>query len=75
MEVGDSLVTLGLPFIHGGSPGRDVSTVLYVYVDNVDDHCQLARAAGAHQVADLEGPQWTFAQHLPDVSLDICSSS
>jgi len=89
MEVGDSLITLGLPSIHGGSPSGDVSTMLYVYVDNVDDHCQQATAAGAsivleianrpwgdrcYQVADLEGHQWTFAQHVEDVSLDSCSS-
>ena len=90
MEVGDSLVTLGLPSIHGGSPGADVSTMLYVYVDDVDKHYQEAEAAGAsivlqlanqpwgdrcYQVADLEGHQWTFAQHLQDVALDICSTS
>jgi len=89
MEVGDSLVTLGLPSVHGGSPGRDVSTMLYVYVDNVDKHYQQAEAAGAsivlqladqpwgdrcYQVADCEGHQWTFAQHLHDVALDICST-
>jgi PhnB protein len=89
MEVGDSLVTLGLPSIHGGSPSGDVSTMLYVYVDNVDNHYQKTRAAGAsivfqiadrpwgdrcYQVADLEGHQWTFAQHIQDVALDVCSS-
>jgi len=89
MEVCDSLITIGLPSVHGGSPGGDVSTMLYVYVDNVDDHCQQATSAGArivrqladrpwgdrcYQVADLEGHQWTFAQHVEDVALDSCSS-
>ncbi len=88
MEVSDSLVTLGLPSVHGGRPGRDVSTMLYVYVDNVEKHYQQSGTAGAnivleladqpwgdrcYQVADLEGHQWTFAQHVQDVALDVCS--
>jgi PhnB protein len=82
MEVADSLITLGGPSIHGDSPRRGVSSMLYVYVDNVDVHYQQARAAGAaivmelqdqpwgdrlYQAADAEGHQWTFAQHLRDV--------
>ncbi len=88
MEVGDSLITLGQPSIHGGSPSRGVSTMLYVYVDDVDEHYHKAGAAGAaivldledrpwgdrsYQVADIESHQWTFAQHLQDVALDACS--
>jgi uncharacterized glyoxalase superfamily protein PhnB len=81
MDVGDSIVTLGLPSIHGESPRRGVSSMLYVYVDDVDAHYRSAVAAGArivlkladtpwgdrrYQAADLEGHQWTFAQHLAD---------
>lgn len=88
MEVVDSLLTLGLPSVHGGSPSGDVSTMLYVYVDDVDQHYQRSRANGAsivlqledrpwgdrsYQAADLEGHQWTFAQRVQDVALDICS--
>jgi len=88
MEVGDSLITLGLPSIHGGTPGKDVSTMLYVYVDDVDVHYRRTCAAGAdivfeledqswgdriYQVADLEGHQWTFAQHIKDVALGTCA--
>lgn len=54
--------------------------MLYVYVDDVEGHYQRAKARGAtivtepqthagdrrYQVADLEGHQWTFAQHLDD---------
>jgi uncharacterized glyoxalase superfamily protein PhnB len=84
MEVEDSLITLGLPSIHGGSPSQDVSTMLYVYIDNVDEHVRKSIAAGAnivielddrpwgdrsYQVADVEGHQWTFAQHIEEVPL------
>ncbi|HEY5095305.1 MAG TPA: VOC family protein [Candidatus Eremiobacteraceae bacterium] len=85
MEVVDSLITLGLPSVHGGSPGQDVSTMLYVYVDEVDVHYRRTCAAGAdivleledqawgdrcYQVADLEGHQWTFAQRVEDFAAD-----
>jgi uncharacterized glyoxalase superfamily protein PhnB len=82
IEVGDSLITVGTPSIHGDSPRRGVSSMLYVYVDDVDAHHQHAMAAGAaivmdlvdqpwgdrlYQAADREGHQWTFAQHVRDV--------
>ena len=56
-------------------------------LDDVDDHYRQATDAGAsiilrledrpwgdrcYQVADLEGHQWTFAQHIKDVPLDEC---
>jgi uncharacterized glyoxalase superfamily protein PhnB len=82
MEVGvDSLITIGTPSVHADSPRRGVSSMLYVYVDNVDLHYSQARAAGAgivvdlkdqpwgdrlYQAADPEGHQWTFAQHVRD---------
>jgi uncharacterized glyoxalase superfamily protein PhnB len=87
MEVAGSLVTLGLPSVHGSSPRGDVSTMLYVYVDDVNAHYSNAVAAGAnivaeleehawgdrcYQAADLEGHQWTFAQHVRDVALEDC---
>lgn len=54
--------------------------MLYVYVDDAEGHYEHAQALGAtivtglqihagdrrYQVADLEGHQWTFAQHLYD---------
>jgi uncharacterized glyoxalase superfamily protein PhnB len=82
LEVEDSLITLGLPSIHGESPRHGVSSMLYVYVDDVDAHCLRARGAGAtivlepatqpwgdrrYQVTDPEGHQWTFARHVEDV--------
>jgi uncharacterized glyoxalase superfamily protein PhnB len=81
MEVLDSLITIGLPSVHGQSPRRGVSSMLYVYVDDVDAHYRRARAAGAtivttledmpwgdrrYQAADREGHQWTFAQCIGD---------
>jgi uncharacterized glyoxalase superfamily protein PhnB len=85
MDVGDSIITLGLPSVHGESPSRGVSAMMYVYVDDVDAHHRRAVAAGArivleladrpwgdrcYQSMDLERHQWTFAQHLADVDED-----
>ncbi|MDQ2865302.1 MAG: VOC family protein [Candidatus Eremiobacteraeota bacterium] len=89
MQVGDSVLTLGLPSIHGESPRRGVSTMLTVYVDDVDAHYQRATAAGAtivlelanqpwgdrrYQASDPEGHQWSFAQHIFDVAPGACTS-
>src|SRR5262249_14878134 len=85
MNVGDSVITLGEPGPHGASPRQGVSSMLYVYVDDVDGHYQRALERGAqvvmpvgdrpwgdrlYQVTDPEGHQWTFAQHVRDVELD-----
>ena len=58
---------------------------LYIYVDDVDAHCAHAKEAGArinmepddmfwgdrmYSASDLEGHQWSFAQHVRDVSPD-----
>src|ERR1700704_3722133 len=82
IEIVDSLITIGRPSVHADSPKRGVSSMLYVYVDDVDVHYQHAAAAGAtivtelqdqpwgdrlYQIADLEGHQWTFAQHTREV--------
>jgi len=84
LEFADSLITLGLPSVHGDSPSHGVSSMLYVYVDGVEGHYQRAKAAGArivseledvpwgdrrYQAADPEGHQWTFAQHVEEVEL------
>jgi uncharacterized glyoxalase superfamily protein PhnB len=85
MDVLDSVITLGEPSVHAGSPRQGASSMLYVYVDDVDDHYARARAAGTaivleladrpwgdrtYQATDLEGHPWIFAQHLRDVELD-----
>jgi len=79
LQVGDSVITVGPPSIHADSPRRGVSSMLYVYVDDVDEHYRRATAAGAtivapledrpwgdrsYQATDPERHQWTFAQHL-----------
>jgi uncharacterized glyoxalase superfamily protein PhnB len=79
MQVADSVITLGQPSIHGDSPRRGVSSMLYIYVDDVDSHFRRARSAAAtivtevetmpwgdrrYQATDPEGHQWTFAQHV-----------
>ncbi len=60
-----------------------VTQTLYVYVDDVDAHCDRARDAGAkidsepedmfwgdrtYVAEDLEGHRWTFAQRVRDVA-------
>lgn len=61
-----------------------VTQMLYVYVKDVDAHFEQSKTAGAHITADpedqfygdrnyrtedREGHQWTFAEHIRDVSL------
>ena len=85
MAVVESVITLGQPSVHGGPPRDGVSTLLYVYVDDVDAHYARVVAAGGrvvmeladrpwgdrtYQVTDLEGHQWIFAQHVADVELE-----
>lgn len=79
LEVGDALIMLGPPSVHGESPQRGVSAMIHVYVEDVDGHCERARGAGArivlepedqpwgdrrYQATDPEGHQWHFAQRL-----------
>ena len=85
IEIEDSLITIGTPSIHGQSPRQGVSSMLYIYVDDVGEHYARAKSAGAnivavlddrpwgdrsYQASDPEGHQWTFAQRMRDVPLD-----
>jgi PhnB protein len=85
LGVGDSVITVGTPGVHGDSPRRGVCSMLYVYVDDVEAHYHRATRGGAkvvmpledrpwgdrlYQVTDLEGHHWTFAQHVRDVELE-----
>ena len=81
MHLGDGVIMLGGPGGHGAFPPKtegNPSTLLLVYVDDVDRHCERARAAGATIVAELEdkffgdrvyealdreGHRWSFHQH------------
>ena len=89
ITIADAVITIGRPSIHGDSPRKGVSSMLYIYVDNVDEHYTRAKSAGAkiildlddrpwgdrnYQARDPEGHQWTFAEHVRDVPLEDLSS-
>jgi PhnB protein len=83
---------LGLGVVMMGNPGPDyrnpkhvgaTTQEVYVYVDDVDKHYDVAQAKGAtilrpladqfygdrtYAASDPEGHQWSFAQHVRDVA-------
>ncbi len=87
MELADGVIFVGpsSAFPNSRSPlGSDgtVTQSLYVYVDDVDAHCERARKAGAeivsepedqfygdrnYAVLDCEGHRWAFGQHVKDL--------
>ena len=87
MELADGVIMMGCPGPTYQNPKRvgHVTQHLYVYVDNVDQHFEQARKAGAaifeeprdqfygdrrYGVADPEGHHWYFAQRVRDVALE-----
>jgi len=85
LELGDGNVYLGEPGENYRSPKRlGASTFgVHVYVDDVDAHCERARAAGAevseepedqsygdrrYTAKDPEGHVWYFAQRVREVA-------
>jgi PhnB protein len=89
VELGDKgVVMLGEPGEGYRSPkslGAKVTSSVYVYVDDVDDHYARAREAGAtilrepedqfygdrnYAVADPEGHEWYFGTHVRDVTME-----
>ena len=87
MVLADGVVMMGCPSPTYKNPKRvgHVTQHLYVYVDNVDAHCEQARKAGAaifeepqdqfygdrrYGAADPEGHLWYFAQRVRDVTLE-----
>jgi uncharacterized glyoxalase superfamily protein PhnB len=86
MELGDALVNLataGGHDLHSPKSVGRVSHSLKVYVDNVDEHFERARAAGAvivsepedgfwggriYRTVDLEGHRWEFSQKDRDLA-------
>ncbi len=85
LALGDGNVYLGEPGRGYRSPKRLGATTvaIHVYVDDVDAHCERARAAGAeiraepadqeygdrrYMAADSEGHEWFFAQRIRDVA-------
>jgi len=86
-EVGlaDGVVMMGHPGPDYKNPKRrgGETQLVYVYVDDVDKHFAVAKAAGARILSepadqfygdrtygaeDPEGHQWSFAQHVRDVA-------
>jgi PhnB protein len=85
-------VGLGDGVVMMGSPGPDyrnpkhlggTTQLVNVYVDDVDAHCEKARAGGAvvlkepedqfygdrtYRAEDPEGHHWSFSEHVRDVS-------
>jgi PhnB protein len=85
IEIGGAAVMVGNFGPRNAAPPGGVRSGVYAFVDDVDEHCQRARAAGAEIIEppadqpygdriylarDLEGHEWYFAQHLRDVSID-----
>lgn len=85
VQIGDGVVMLGTPPGDYENPAKLGSKTqsVYVYVDDVDAHCERAKEAGAkivsepedkfygdrsYGVADPEGHEWYFATHVRDVS-------
>jgi uncharacterized glyoxalase superfamily protein PhnB len=81
----DGVVMLGRPM--EGDYRRPASRhgMLYIYIDDVDAHCERARAAGAkiteepadmfygdrrYTAEDPEGHQWSFATRVREVSAE-----
>jgi uncharacterized glyoxalase superfamily protein PhnB len=87
LALDDGVVMLGSPSGEYKSPknlGGNTSLV-HVYVDDLDAHCERAKAQGAeitrepadqsygdrtYGAKDPEGHDWYFSQHVRDVSLE-----
>lgn len=85
VQLADAVVMLGTPGPDYRNPMElgGATQGLYVYVDDVDKHFEVARAAGAtiteepsdkfygdrsYTAEDPEGHVWYFGQHIRDVS-------
>lgn len=92
LTIADGLVMMGSPGAGYRNPKRlgSATQLIYVYVDDVDQHYANAVSAGAHILRepadqfygdrtygteDPEGHQWSFAQHVHDVRPDEMSPS
>ena len=81
MELGDGLIMLGDPGSGYQNPKRlgQATQLVHVYVDDVDEHFERAKEAGAtilsepqnqeygdrrYDAEDLEGHRWSFAQPI-----------
>ena len=85
VELADGVIMMGNPGSEYRNPKRlgHVTQLIYVYVDDVDQHYAHAKGAGATILAepedqfygdrryaaeDPEGHHWNFAQHVKDVA-------
>ncbi len=85
LELEDGVVMLGHPGPDYRSPHRHghVCVMVYVYVEDVEQHYATAKGAGAkilseledkpygdrvYSAEDLEGHRWFFSQHVRDAS-------
>lgn len=85
MELGEGVILMGCPGADYKCPKRlgHVTQNLYVYVDDVEQHFQRAKGAGAtilsaledtfygdrrYGAADLEGHHWYFAEKVREMT-------
>ena len=81
MKLGEGRIMLGQPEREFRNPKRlgGATVLMYIYIDDVDAHCERARAAGAeiadeptnqeygertYHARDPEGHSWYFAQPI-----------
>jgi uncharacterized glyoxalase superfamily protein PhnB len=85
LELGGGVVMIGNVGVRNAARPSTVRSSVYVFVPDVDAHCQRARAAGAtivegpadqpfgdrlYLAKDPEGHEWYFAQRLRELSVD-----
>ena len=83
--IDDGVVMIGNVGPRNAERPKTNRSSVYVFVDDVDAHCERARDNGAEIIQppadqpfgdriylalDLEGHEWYFAQHLRDVSIE-----
>ena len=88
VEIGGGVVIIGNVGVRNRDRPSTVRSSVYVFVEDVDAHCERARQAGAEIVElpndqpfgdriylakDSEGHEWYFAQHTRDVSIEELS--
>jgi uncharacterized glyoxalase superfamily protein PhnB len=85
LEISGAVVMVGNVGTRNAARPATVRSSVYVYVDDVDAHCERARAAGAaiveppasrpfgdrlYLASDSEGHEWYFAQRIRDLSVE-----